>query len=163
MVFALCLAGVVLLRAGELLLSRRNGRWLLRNGAVEYGKAQYPFIVALHTLFFLSMLFEYSKQDAAAYSIWLLLVYVFLLAFKTWAIASLGTYWNTRIYRIAGASLVRTGPYRYLKHPNYLIVIGEIAVLPLAFHLYWTAALFTVLNAIVLYVRIREENLALRR
>ena len=161
MVFAVCLAVVVLVRAGELLLSRRNEKWLLQNGAVEYGQGQYPFIVALHALFFLSMIFEHSRQDAAAYSTWLLLAYGFLLASKAWVIASLGSYWNTRIYRIAGAPLIRTGPYRYLKHPNYLIVAGEIAILPLAFNLYWTAAVFTVLNAIVLYVRIREEDRAL--
>ena len=76
---------------------------------------------------------------------------------------SLGTRWTTRIIVVPGAPLVRKGPYRYLDHPNYLIVIGEIASLPLAFGLWKVAAIFSLLNAAVLAVRIREEDRALGR
>lgn len=74
----------------------------------------------------------------------------------------MGKFWNTRIYRIKGVPLIKNGPYKYLKHPNYLVVIAEIAIIPLAFHLYYTAAIFTLLNSIMLIVRIKEENKALQ-
>ena len=81
-----------------------------------------------------------------------------MLAFKVWVIMSLGKFWNTKIYHIPNLPLVRKGPYKFIKHPNYLIVIAEIAIIPLTFHLYYTAIIFTILNAIMLSVRIKEEN-----
>lgn len=161
MVFPVFIAFVILLRAAELLLARRNARWLLRRGAVEYGRSHYRWIVWLHILFFASLIAEYLTTPRHGYSMPLLLLYLLVLAFKAWAIRSLGRYWNTRIYRIADAPLVRKGPYRFMKHPNYLAVIAEIALIPLIFHLYWTAAIFSLLNALMLSVRIREENRAL--
>ena len=80
---------------------------------------------------------------------------------KTWVILSLGKFWNTKIYRIPEMPLIKTGPYKYIKHPNYLVVTAELAVAPLAFHLYYTAVTFALLNAIMLTVRIKEENKAL--
>jgi methyltransferase len=158
MVFALFISFVILSRIGELLLSNKNEKWLLQNGAIEYGSKHYPFIIALHSLFFISLILEYSVHHVASYSLSFLLFYFLLLAFKIWMILSLGKFWNTKIYRIAGFPLINKGPYKYFKHPNYLVVIAEIAVIPLAFHLYYTAIIFTLLNAIILSVRIREEN-----
>jgi methyltransferase len=87
-----------------------------------------------------------------------LIVFLVLVATKIWIIHSLGPYWNTKIYRIPGIAPVRTGAYKYLKHPNYLIVIAEIMIFPLIFHLYYTALIFTILNAIMLTIRIKAEN-----
>lgn len=162
MVFTIFIIFLILLRLGELLLARRNEQWLLRHGAVEYGKGHYRYIVMLHILFFVSLSIEYIFTPAKYYSIPLLLLYFLLLAFKAWVIGSLGKCWNTKIFRIVGCPLVKKGPYRFLKHPNYMVVIAEIALIPLIFHLYITAIVFSLLNALMLYIRIREENKALR-
>lgn len=161
MVFWLFLAFVLLLRFAEMWLARRNERWLRRHGAVEFGRDHYPWIVGLHALFFVSLVVEYLVRGTGYYSIPLLIAYFVLVAFKAWTVLSLGRFWNTRIFRIPGCPLVRRGPYRFLKHPNYGIVIVEIALIPLIFHLWFTAAVFTLLDAAVLWVRIRVENRAL--
>lgn len=163
MVFAVFLFFLLLLRLGELLLARRNERWLLQHGAVEYGRKHYRWIVTLHVLFFVSLVIEYLWTSNGYYSLPLLILYFLLLVFKAWTICSLGRFWNTKIYRISGYPLVQRGPYRFIKHPNYLAVIAEIALIPLIFHLYVTAVVFTVLNAAMLTVRIHEENRVLRR
>lgn len=162
MVFILFISFVILLRIGELLLSKRNEEWLIQNGAVEYGQKHYPFIVALHGLFISSLIFEYFRQQDRGYSIVLIIFYLILLAFKIWVILSLGKFWNTKIYHIPNTPLIKRGPYQYFRHPNYMIVIAEIAVIPMIFHLYFTAVTFTLLNVIMLFVRIKEENKALQ-
>ncbi len=162
MVFILFISFVILLRIGELVLSKSNAKWLLQNGAVEYGQKHYPFIVALHVLFIISVIFEYSRQSDPTYNLFLIAFYVVLLVFKAWIILSLGKFWNTRIYHIQNRTPIKKGPYNYIKHPNYLVVIIEIAVIPLIFNLYYTAITFTLLNAIMLFVRIKVENKVLR-
>src|SRR5665647_2704926 len=162
MIFPLFISFVVLLRIGELIISKRNEKWLLKKGAVEYGSKHYPFIVALHVLFFLSLIFEYTAQQHHSFSLPLIIFYFLLLTFKIWIIASLGKFWNTRIYHIPNLPLIKRGPYKFFKHPNYAVVIAEIAVIPMIFHLYITAIVFTLLNLIVLFVRIKEENKALQ-
>jgi methyltransferase len=162
MAFILFISFVILLRLGELILAKRNERWLLQNGAVEYGARHYPLIVSLHILFLVSLIVEYVVKRPATYSILLIVLYFLLLAFKAWVVLSLGKFWNTKIYHIAGFPLVKKGPYKYFKHPNYMVVIAEIAIIPLAFHLYFTAVIFTVLNLAMLYTRIREEDKALQ-
>jgi methyltransferase len=158
MTFILFMSFVIMLRIGELMLSRKNEIWLLQNGAVEYGKKHYPFIVALHVLFILSVFVEYLVRTDPGFNLLLMLFYFLLIAFKGWVIFSLGKFWNTKIYRIPNVTLIKKGPYRYLKHPNYLIVIFEIAVIPLIFNLHYTAVAFSLLNAIMLTIRIKEEN-----
>lgn len=162
MTFILFILFVCFLRVGELLLSERNAKWLLKRGAVEYGSIHYPFIVALHVSFFISLILEYAGQQHHSFNLLLLVFYCLLLLFKIWIIASLGRFWNTRIYRISGLDLIKTGPYKYFKHPNYAVVIAEIAVIPLIFHLYITAIVFTLLNMTVLFVRVKEENKVLK-
>ena len=161
MVFYLFISFIILLRIGELLLAKRNEKWLLQNGAVEYGKKHYPFIVALHVSFLLSLIIEYYLKQPATFNLFLLIFYFLLLAFKAWVILSLGKFWNTKIYHISNYPLIKKGPYKFLKHPNYLVVILEIAIVPLVFQLYFTAIIFTLLNAVMLSVRIKEENKAL--
>jgi len=161
MIFILFISFIILLRLGELVYSKRNEKWLLQNQAVEYGKSHYPFIVALHVLFILSLIVEYWVKQPVSYSFYFLIFYFTLLLFKAWVILSLGKFWNTKIYHIPNAPLIKKGPYQYIKHPNYLIVIVEIAIIPLVFHLYYTAIIFSILNGIMLWVRIKEENKAL--
>jgi methyltransferase len=162
MAFILFISLIIMLRIGELILSRRNEIWLLQNGAMEYGKKHYPYIVALHVLFIISLIIEYSTKQTASFNLFFLVLYLLLLAFKAWVITSLGKFWNTKIYHISGFPLIKNGVYKYIKHPNYVIVITEIAIIPLVFHLYYTAIVFTVLNAIMLFVRIKEENKVLK-
>ena len=162
MAFILFISFIILLRIGELILSRRNQIWLLQNGAIEYGQKHYPYIVALHILFIVSLIIEYSTTQTASFSLFFLVIYFLFLVFKVWVITSLGKFWNTKIYHIPGFPLIKNGVYKYIKHPNYLIVIAEIAIIPLVFHLYYSAIAFTVLNAIMLSVRIKEENKVLK-
>jgi len=161
MAFILFISFIILLRIAELLLSKRNEKWLLQNNAVEYGQKHYPFIVALHVFFLASLIVEYYAQKPPSYSLFFIGLYFILLAFKAWVIASLGKFWNTKIYHIANVPLIKKGPYKYFRHPNYIIVIAEIVVIPLAFHLYYTAFIFTMLNICMLFIRIKEEEKAM--
>jgi len=149
---------VITQRLSELYIARRNEKWLRSQGAVEYGKSHYPYIVALHTLFIISIIAEYILRPGLSMDYIFLLLFILLLAFKFWALSSLGKYWNTKIFRVPGSGPVKKGPYKLFKHPNYFIVICEIVIIPMVFHLYYTAIIFTVLNAIMLTVRIRVEN-----
>jgi methyltransferase len=154
----LILALVTLQRIGELWLSNRNTRRLLGRGAREVGAGHYPLIVAVHALWLITLWWLAPTRPVDGF--WLAL-YVLLQLARIWVLASLGERWTTRIIVPPDAPLVRRGPYRFVNHPNYVVVTGEIAVLPLAFGLWPVALLFTLLNAAVLATRIREENRAL--
>ncbi|WP_259066843.1 isoprenylcysteine carboxyl methyltransferase family protein [Mucilaginibacter sp. X4EP1] len=145
-------------RLSELFIARRNEKWLLSQGAVQYGQEHYPFMIALHTLFIVSIITEYILRQQPPISWIFLVLFLAVLSFKFWALLSLGKYWNTKIYRIPGVYPIKRGPYKFLKHPNYMEVVCEIAIIPLVFHLYYTAISFTILNAAMLTVRIRVEN-----
>jgi methyltransferase len=150
---------VALQRLFELMLSRRNTARLLLRGGVEVGAGHYPYVVAVHAAW-LATLWLTVPADAEVSWPWLAL-YVALEGARAWVMLTLGPYWTTRIIHLPGAPLVRTGPYRVCSHPNYVVVAGEIAVLPLVFGQYYTAAFFSVLNAIVLVWRIRVESAVL--
>lgn len=154
---------VTLQRLLELAHARRNERRLRACGAVERGRGHYPLIVALHALWLLGTLAEGLLRGPELPAYWPLPLAAFLLAqpLRYWAILSLGEHWNTKILVVPGARLIRRGPYRYLRHPNYLVVAVEIPAFPLIFGAWITALVFTLLNAAVLFVRIREENRAL--
>ncbi len=158
MYFIIFILFVIIQRLSELYIARGNEKWLRSQGAVEYGKEHYPFIVALHTLFIISIIVEYILRGNTLIDFVFLILFALLLLFKFWALSSLGKYWNTKIFRVPGAGPVKKGPYKLFKHPNYFIVVCEIAIIPTVFHLYYTAIIFTVLNAIMLTVRIRVEN-----
>lgn len=128
MVFIIFICFLVLQRLSELVVSGNNAKWLLKNGAIEYGKEHYPFIVALHTLFIASLIVEYTFRGASAINYLFLVLFFILIAIKVWVIATLGKYWNSKIYKIPGTHPVATGIYKYIKHPNYIIVICEIAI-----------------------------------
>ena len=154
---------MALQRLLELVLARANERKARALGAVEWGQGHYPFVVALHVLWLVSTLVEGLLRGPDFPAYWLVPLALFLLVqpLRYWAILSLGENWNTRILVVPGANLVRRGPYRYLSHPNYVVVVVEILAFPLTFGAWITALVFTVLNAAVLSLRIREENRAL--
>ena len=158
MYFILFISFLILQRLSELHISSRNEKWLLSQGAVQYGQSHYPFMVSMHTLFIVCIIAEYIWGSHAEFSSIFLILFLLVLSFKFWALSSLGKFWNTKIYRIPGVYPVKKGPYKIFKHPNYGEVILEIAIIPLVFNLYYTAIVFTILNAAMLTVRIREEN-----
>jgi methyltransferase len=154
---------VAVQRLLELRLSRRNERRARARGAVERGAGHYPWMVALHASWLLSTLVEGLLRGPEFPAYWPVPLALFLLVqpLRYWAILSLRESWNTKILVVPRARLVRRGPYRYLKHPNYVVVVVEILTFPLVFGAWITALVFSALNAMLLYVRIREENRAL--
>jgi methyltransferase len=153
------LALVVVQRLGELVLARRNTRALLARGAVEIGAKHYPLIVLLHAAWLAAVILLLPKPAVIN---WLLLaVFVVLQGLRVWVLATLGPYWTTRIISVPGAPLVRRGPYRLFRHPNYMVVAGEILVLPLVFGEVWIAIAFSLANAAILAWRIRQEETGL--
>ena len=154
----LILALVTLQRGAELVISSRNSRRLMARGAFEVAPRHYPFIVALHAAWLMSLwIFGHDRPV----NVVALLIYVVLQGFRVWVMWTLGARWTTRIIILPGAPLVKCGPYRLLPHPNYAVVAGEIALLPLVLGLPLLALIFALLNAAVLAIRIRAENRAL--
>ena len=150
---------VAVQRLTEVAWARRNERQLRAEGGIEVGAGHYPLFFLLHGSWLVSI-WLLAPPDTAV--VWPLLAFFILLQIgRLWVIASLGRFWTTRIITVPGAPLVRRGPYRWLKHPNYVVVAGEIAVLPLAFGLWQIALVFSVLDALLLWHRIRSENRAL--
>lgn len=154
------LALVTLQRIGELWLSNRNTRRLLASGAHEVGREHYPLIVLVHALWLATLWFFAPSRPIDPF--WLA-IFVLLEIARIWVLATLGRRWTTRIIVLPDAPLVRRGPYRFVNHPNYLVVVGEIAVLPLVFGLWQIAVIYSLLNSAVLSIRVREENRALGR
>jgi methyltransferase len=155
---ALLLALVTLERLAELWLARRNTRALVADGAVEVAAGHYPLIVLLHALWLTGLWLLGWRQPVG--TVWLA-IFVLLQVLRVWVLATLGPRWTTRIIVQPGLPLIATGPYRLLSHPNYVVVVGEIAVLPLCLGLPWYALAFSIANAAVLTIRIRAENAAL--
>lgn len=152
---------LVLQRAAELVYARRNRRRLVAEGGEVVPEPVYPWIVAVHAGWLLALAFL-IPSDAPVQTPFLLL-YIAILGVRIWVMASLGRYWTTRIVTIPGASLVRKGPYRFLRHPNYAVVAAEIFVAPLIFGAWWIAIVFSVLNGALLYLRIEREDAVLAR
>ncbi len=164
-VFAAFLTLLVLQRAAELLLAQRNRRWVLARGGREWRERRYPLIVLLHASFYFALALEWhywSKGWNAGWPVWLSLL---LLAqgLRLWAIFSLGRLWNTRIVTVPGMELISKGPYRYIRHPNYLAVVTEMFTIPVLCGDYFTATVFSLANAFVLLRRIPEEEKALEQ
>ena len=155
---ALLLGAVTAERIAELFLSRRNTAALLAKGAFEFAPGHYPAIVLMHALWLASLwIFGAARMVDPTW----LAVFLSLQVLRVWILKTLGPRWTTRIIVLPGAPLVTNGPYRFVSHPNYLVVVGEIAVLPLCLGLPWVAALFSAANAILLLIRIRAETIAL--
>ena len=155
---ALVLTLVTLQRLSELWIARRNTRWLLERGAHEAAPEHYPLIVGLHAAWLVGLWILAHDQMVVLH--WLGL-FIILQAARIWILLTLGPRWTTRIIVLPNAPLVQEGPFRWISHPNYCVVVAEILLLPLAFGLVWYGVLFSVLNAVVLTIRIRAENEAL--
>lgn len=170
LLFKIVISIVILQRLTELYISKRNEKWLIDNGAVEFGESHYKYIVLMHTCFILALIGEFylryhiraRTQEISIFNLAFLVFFIVLQIGRVWVITSLGKYWNTKIFRIPGSRLVNWGPYRYLRHPNYLIVALEILSLPLIFNLHYTCFLFSIWNIIMISVRLQEENRALQ-
>jgi methyltransferase len=150
---------VAALRLAELTYAAHNHQRLLAAGGREVGAGHYPLFVLLHGAWLVALFFL-VPSDAPIHVVPLVL-FIGLLAGRAWVILTLGRYWTTRIITVPGAPLVHAGPYRLVRHPNYVIVVGEIAMLPLVFGAWQIAVVFSVLNAALLWHRIRIEDLAL--
>ncbi len=150
---------VAVQRLLEMAFAERNARRLLAEGGVEFGARHYPLFILLHGAW-LAALFLLVPEEAPVW--WPLLgLYLLLEVGRYWVIASLGRFWTTRVITLPGAALVRRGPYRWFRHPNYLVLAAEVAVLPLAFGAWQIALVFSLANAALLAQRIRVENAAL--
>jgi methyltransferase len=155
---AFILALVTAQRIGELVLARRNTARLMARGATEIGRSHYPYLVAMHAAWLLAI---WALGLGQPIRLGWLALFCCLQVLRVWVIATLAGHWTTRIIVLPGAELVKTGPYRFASHPNYIVVCAEIAVFPMVFGLLWIAVVFSILNAVVLAVRIGAENRAL--
>ena len=160
MILALTIMALVAAqRLLELVYAQRNTRALLARGGREIGREHYPLFVVLHAAWLAAIVLALPRPPTIH---WLpLAAYAVLEVLRVWTVLSLGPYWTTRIITLPEAPLITRGPYRFLRHPNYLIVMGEILLLPLCFGEIWIAVAFTVLNAGLLAWRIRTEEAAL--
>lgn len=161
--FAILVICLLAQRALEIALAERNRRWAMDQGGRESGQWHYPIIVGMHILFYVCLVLEYrylSRGWNPWWPLWLLIL-ILAQALRIWAIVSLGRFWNTRIIVVPGRMPVLKGPYRFLRHPNYVVVVTEICVIPVLCGAYLTAIVFSAANALVLYLRIREEERAL--
>lgn len=164
--FTVLIILVAIERVAELIVSQRNIRWSMDRGGQEYGAGHYPVMVVLHIGLLVGALVEVHVADRPiipALAIPMLVLVVAAQALRWWCIGSLGHRWNTRVIIVPDLPAVTKGPYRWLKHPNYVAVVVEGFALPLVGSAWITALVFTVLNAILLTVRIRTEDAALSR
>lgn len=160
--YLILLAAVALERLAELILSLRNAAWSFARGGVEYGRGHYPPLVALHVLLLVGCAVEaWFRPFVPGLAVPMLVLVLAAQGLRWWCVASLGHRWNTRVIVIPSLPLVTSGPYRWLRHPNYVAIVVEGIALPLLHSAWLTALLFTVLNAGMLSVRIRSENRAL--
>jgi len=150
---------VTLQRVSELPVSRANTKRLMEQGAREVAPGHYPLIVAIHVLWLAAL---WLQAPGRPVQLGFLALFALLTSLRVWTLRTLGPRWTTRIIIVPGEQLVARGPYKYVNHPNYLVVIGEIAVLPLVFGLTLTALAFSLFNGFVLAIRIRAEGRALR-
>ena len=155
----LVLALVTIQRLAELVIARRNTERLLKAGAIEASPGHYPLIVALHAAWLIGLwILAYNIPP----NLVLIGIFLILQALRVWVLVTLGPRWTTRIIILPGTPLVTSGPFRFLSHPNYCVVVAELLVLPLAFGLVWYGIIFSILNAMILTIRIRAENEALQ-
>jgi methyltransferase len=162
--YVLLVVAVGLERLAELVVATRNARWAFAHGGVESGRGHYPVMAAMHTAFLVACIAEVAVADRP-FLPWLgwpmLALVVASQALRWWCVATLGHQWNTRVIVVPGLPLVSAGPYRWLRHPNYVAVVVEVVALPLVHTAWVTALVFTLANAAVLAVRIPVEERAL--
>ena len=164
MFFLIFLVFIICQRVAELLMAKSNERWMKERGAKEYGRDHYRFMVLIHVGFFLFLIAAtlLTSRPLNPYWPFLLILFIIVQLARVWVISSLGRFWNTKIIVLPGAKMVKKGPFKYMKHPNYLIVTIELLVIPLLFQAYVTASVFFILNHVILMVRIPMEEKALK-
>ncbi|WP_313894491.1 isoprenylcysteine carboxylmethyltransferase family protein [Psychrobacillus sp.] len=147
----------------EVFIAKRNEKWMLAQGAYEVGASHYSYMIALHVSFFISLIVEviFFQQSISPLFPLFFLIFLFVQIIRFWCLQALGPYWNTKIIILPNANVVKKGPYLFFRHPNYVVVCIEIALLPLMFQAYFTALVFTLLNLAMLSVRIPAEEEAL--
>jgi len=159
------LFGATLLeRLMELIVSKRNAAWSFSQGGLEYGGDHYKWMLLMHSLFLVAMTAEYAWMGSTidvSVRIGAISVAVLCQMLRWWVITTLGHQWNTRVIIVPGLKRVTSGPYRFLSHPNYVVVAIETFTLPLIFGSWRTALVFSILNVLMMRVRIRVENQAL--
>lgn len=164
MLFISFVCFIILQRVIELWIAKRNERELKQNGAIEFGIEHYPWMVLLHTGFFTVLIIEVVTLNRELSTLWMLWVTLFALAQigRMWVIQTLGKHWNTKIIVLPNSEVVVRGPYKYVKHPNYVIVATEIIVISLLFNAIITGVIFSLLNAWMMSIRIPIEEQALK-
>ncbi|HAQ06585.1 MAG TPA: hypothetical protein DCR24_03300 [Bacillus bacterium] len=164
MAFFFFVGFIIIQRLFELSVAKRNEKWMKSKGAIEFGQRHYPAMVLIHTAFFIVFIFEVMSLEKGLSSYWPVLLFLFSVtqAMRIWALSSLGRFWNTKIIILPDADVVKKGPYKLIKHPNYLIVTAELLIIPLMFNAFITLVLFTLLNILILSIRIPAEENALR-
>jgi methyltransferase len=163
--FTILIALVGVERLAEMVVARRNAAWSFARGGIETGRGHWPWMVLLHTGLLVGCLVEVWVADRPfipALGLTMLVLVVAAQALRWWCIATLGPQWNARVIVVPGARRVTSGPYRWMSHPNYVAVVVEGVALPLVHTAWVTALVFTLLNAVVLTVRLRDESAALR-
>lgn len=164
MLFFIIISFVIAQRLIEILIAKRNEKVMLSKGAFEVGASHYPFMILLHGSFFISLIIEvlFFNRTLSPLFMYLMVLFILVQLIRIWCLSSLGSYWNTKIIILPGANVIKKGPYVYIKHPNYLVVCFEIILLPIMFQAYFTAICFTILNFVMLSVRIPIEEKALK-
>lgn len=158
------IVAVISQRLVEFFIANRNERWMKRMGGIEKGERHYKWFIILHCLFFLSIFFETASHEQVSPNLnyYLLSIFVVTQVVRIWCITSLGRFWNTKVIVIPGVSVIKKGPYKYVNHPNYIIVAIELFVIPVITGAVITAVIFPILHFLLLKVRIPREEKALR-
>ncbi|MFD1336294.1 isoprenylcysteine carboxyl methyltransferase family protein [Oceanobacillus iheyensis] len=154
---------IILQRLIELIIASKNERWMLAKGGIEIEPQQHKWFIMVHGLFFISIIVELILSNPSIPELFILWFSLFIATqfVRIWSITSLGKYWNTKIIILPGSTLVKRGPYKYVKHPNYIIVGIELFVIPMMFGAYWTAVIFPFFHLILMSIRIPAEEKAL--
>jgi|SRR5690625_1492349 len=151
---------IICQRLIELIIAKRNEKWMKERGGIEHKEEHYKWLILIHTLFFISLIFE-STLNSLNLNYMLILLFIITQVGRIWCIIALGRFWNTKIIILPNVTLIRNGPYKYLKHPNYVIVGMELIIIPLIFGAYITAIIFPILHYTILRIRVSKENAAL--
>lgn len=157
---------IIAQRLAELYIANKNERWMRRQGGIEVGNEHYKLFVYLHISFFILLIIEVNNSflnGQVTFNIYFFIVFLLAQLGRVWCILSLGRFWNTKIIVLPKVVLIKKGPYKLIKHPNYVIVFVELFVIPAMFNAYITALLFPVLHLVLLTIRIPSEDRALER
>lgn len=157
---------IVLQRYMEILIAAKNERWMKERGGIEVGQGHYKYFILLHVMFFLFIIIEVQKMSfvkTVPFHLVFFIIFAVAQIGRIWCIYSLGKFWNTKIIVLPKVVLIKKGPYKYLKHPNYVIVFIELLTMPLIFGAYVTALIFPFLHLLLLIIRIPYEDKALGR